>query len=90
MKTSRILTLQCQDRPGIVPAVSTRLYEHGANITEAQQFIDPDTGDFFMRIAFDTDAEAAGTLTDPLRSIASQFDMAWTLRPEHAKKYVHR
>lgn len=53
MTTSQILTLQCKDRPSIVSTVSTSLYEHGANITEAQQFNDPDTGDFFMQILSD-------------------------------------
>ncbi|MEO6623788.1 MAG: ACT domain-containing protein, partial [Burkholderiaceae bacterium] len=88
MTTSQILTLQCKDRPGIVSAVSTSLYEHNANITEAQQFNDPDTGDFFMRIAFDIDSDTACTLAGPLGAIATHFNMAWKLRPEHAKKKV--
>jgi formyltetrahydrofolate deformylase len=48
-----VLTLSCQNRPGIVAAVATYLFEHGGDIREAQQFDDGQTGKFFARIAFD-------------------------------------
>ena len=48
--TAWVLSLSCPDRPGIVHAVSGVLAEHGGNITESQQFGDPDTGLFFMRV----------------------------------------
>jgi formyltetrahydrofolate deformylase len=47
-----ILTLSCVDKPGIVSAVTTELFTNGCNITESNQFWDPQTGHFFMRIAF--------------------------------------
>ena len=57
-----ILTLSCRDRPGIVHAVSARLYEADCNIIDSQQFGDlpaPDdaqclhaTGLFFMTNSF--------------------------------------
>ena len=47
-----ILTLHCENRPGIVAAVATRLAAGGGDITEAQQFDDALTGRFFMRVAF--------------------------------------
>ena len=50
---SLILTLSCPDRPGIVQAVTTFLVEEGANIVEAAQFNDIDTGLFFMRTRFE-------------------------------------
>ena len=52
-----VLTLRCPDRPGIVHAVSGFLVKHGGNIVESQQFGDPLTGDFFMRVAFAVDGE---------------------------------
>ena len=48
-----ILTLSCQDRPGIVAAISTALFRNGANILDAQQYDDLDTGRFFMRVVVD-------------------------------------
>ncbi|HTJ59546.1 MAG TPA: formyltetrahydrofolate deformylase [Devosiaceae bacterium] len=51
---SYVLTLSCEDRPGIVAAVSTELYAIGANIAESNQFWDRQTGRFFMRLAFTT------------------------------------
>jgi len=49
---SFVLTLSCNDRPGIVAAVTTELFGLGANIAESNQFWDQETGRFFMRIAF--------------------------------------
>ena len=48
--TTYIVTFSCPNRPGIVAAVSQRLFELGANITEAQQFDDMGSTQFFMRI----------------------------------------
>ena len=48
-----VLTLSCPNRPGIVAAVSTHLFEHGANILDAQQVDDTESGTFFMRVVVD-------------------------------------
>jgi len=88
MTTAQILTLQCKDRAGIVSAVSSRLHQHGGNITEAQQFNDNDTGEFFMRVAFDVDADETDKLTRGLGDVADAFSMTWRLRPENQKKKV--
>jgi formyltetrahydrofolate deformylase len=85
-----ILTLSCSNRPGIVAKVSTCLYENGANILDAQQFDDTETGNFFMRVAFD----AAKTPIDlaELRArfaaVAEPFAMSWSLRASDEKKRV--
>ncbi len=50
-----IMTLTCDDRPGIVAAVSAALLGVSANIVENQQYSDEDTGLFFMRTVFDAD-----------------------------------
>ena len=52
MTHTYVLTLSCQDRPGIVHAVSGFLLERGGNIEEAAQFNDHTTGLFFMRVQF--------------------------------------
>lgn len=50
--TRHILTLSCPDRTGIVHAVTGFLLEQQANIEEAAQYSDADTGLFFMRVQF--------------------------------------
>ncbi len=45
-----VLTLSCADTKGIVYAVSGWLYQAGCNILDSQQFGDPATGLFFMRV----------------------------------------
>ncbi len=53
--TARLL-ISCPDRRGIVAAVSQFLYTHGANILDADQHSsDPESGTFFMRMAFQLD-----------------------------------
>ena len=47
-----VLTLSCEDKPGIVAAITTELASLGANIAESNQFWDRQTGRFFMRIAY--------------------------------------
>jgi formyltetrahydrofolate deformylase len=84
-----ILTLSCTNRPGIVAAVSTYLFNKSLNILDAAQFDDTETGRFFMRVVFNT---AGGKITDialirdDFTAIARMFDMRWTMRSP-AQKY---
>ncbi|MEP7764780.1 formyltetrahydrofolate deformylase [Sanguibacter sp. 25GB23B1] len=73
-----VLTLSCPDRPGIVHAVAGLLAEHGGNITESQQFGDPDTNLFFMRVQVES-AASREELAGALEELASTFAMSWTL-----------
>jgi len=73
-----VLTLSCPDRPGIVHAVAGLLAEHGGNITESQQFGDPDTGLFFMRVQVES-AAGREDLEAALGELAPRFDMTWHL-----------
>ncbi|WP_298224211.1 formyltetrahydrofolate deformylase [Acidocella sp.] len=73
-----VLTLSCVNRPGIVAAVSSYLFEKGADIREAQQFDDLETGKFFARIAFTLVGEAEiATLQDGFGAIAEPFKITW-------------
>jgi formyltetrahydrofolate deformylase len=50
--TARLL-ITCADRPGIVQAVSSFLYHHGANITALDQYAtETQGGTYFMRVEF--------------------------------------
>ncbi|MGY3262845.1 formyltetrahydrofolate deformylase [Frigoribacterium sp. VKM Ac-2860] len=51
------LTLVCQDRPGIVHAISGAVVQAGGNITESAQFSSHDTGTFFMRLQVEAPGE---------------------------------
>jgi formyltetrahydrofolate deformylase len=54
---SYIVRISCDDRPGIVAAVSTAMAYRGGNILESNQFWDRKTNQFFMRIVFSTPAD---------------------------------
>lgn len=77
------LLLSCLDRPGIVATVSSFLYETGLNILESNQFGDPKTGRFFMRVAFTTadpaDDVKKKELQDKFKNISEKFEMDWQL-----------
>lgn len=82
-----VLTLTCEDRPGIVAAVATRLAGHGGNISEAHQFDDPETGRFFMRVAFAMERsieEFVGRFSEEVQ----RFGLEWTLRPANQSRKV--
>jgi formyltetrahydrofolate deformylase len=72
------LTLSCQERPGIVHAVTSFLFQHGCDIVEHQQFDDALRGQLFLRTAFvcaeDTDA---GRLSTDFAPVADEFGMAY-------------
>ena len=82
-----ILTLSCPDRPGIVARVSTFLFERGANILDAQQYDDQETGRFFMRVVFAADASIE-TMKDDFTALAAAFKMRWSLRDPRIKRKV--
>jgi formyltetrahydrofolate deformylase len=83
-----ILTLSCPDRPGIVAGVSTLLFEHGANIVDAQQFDDGETGRFFMRVVFTPGPAGADAVRPGLEALAADLGMEWTLRDPKARRRV--
>jgi formyltetrahydrofolate deformylase len=70
-----VLTLSCPDRVGIVHAVTGLLAQHGANIVDSQQYGDPDSGRFFMRVH----VEGGAGLRDAFPPLAEQFAMDWQL-----------
>ncbi|WP_432505867.1 formyltetrahydrofolate deformylase [Kineococcus arenarius] len=80
----RVLTLSCPDRPGIVHAVTGALVALDANITESQQYGDPDTGLFFMRVAFDA-AASDEALRETVGVVATRFELTWELRDAAAR-----
>jgi formyltetrahydrofolate deformylase len=88
--TDFLLTLSCDNQPGIVAAIATSVFAHGGNITEASQFDDAEANRFFMRLAFTTaDPAGDGAVEQELGAIAEKFHMTWTLRRrDHLQKVL--
>ncbi len=78
----RVLTLliSARDRPGLVAGVAGTLYEHAANILEADQHDDPGTGMFFQRIRFEIGSAHVAPLTDDLGGVGRRLGLDWSMR----------
>ena len=79
MKNTYVLNLSCPDKPGIVHGVSGLLLQHGANIEEAAQHNDPQTGLFFMRVQFACDQSSKTELDAALQELAAVWLMSVAL-----------
>ena len=76
--TDAVLTLSCPDRVGIVLAVARVLVEDGWNTVDSQQYGDPDTGRFFMRVHVDGPGDL-DALRARLAPVAEAHGMDWRL-----------
>src|ERR1700712_2061215 len=76
MTTAYILTLSCEDRPGLVAWVAGLLFESDGNILDAQQFDDVETGRFFMRILFDLDGNP-DELRRRVGAVGERYGVGW-------------
>lgn len=86
-----ILTLSCPDRPGIVHAVTGLLARQNLNILDSQQYSDPTSHKFFMRVHFgeNNDAETnAVDIQSPFAELARDLKMDFDLRPTAQKPRV--
>jgi formyltetrahydrofolate deformylase len=82
-----ILTLSCNDRPGLVAAVAGLLADCGGNILDAQQYNDLATDRFFMRVVFGM-TENNDRMRGAFATLAEQHGMEWRLRPRNARSKV--
>jgi formyltetrahydrofolate deformylase len=84
-----ILTLSCEDRPGVVYAVSSFLVQHHCTIISSQQYGDQETGLFFMRVRFACfDGDELETLQTDFARISASFDMSFSLRGSRERQRV--
>ncbi|MDF2119960.1 formyltetrahydrofolate deformylase [Roseiarcaceae bacterium H3SJ34-1] len=83
-----VLTLSCADKPGIVAAVSSFLFDGGCNILDAQQFYDVGTGIFFMRVVFEGEGGGLAKLREGFKPSAERYAMSWTIRARAENKRV--
>lgn len=80
------LTVTCPSTRGIVAAISGFLAAHGCNITDSSQFDDMETGNFFMRVSFNSDTGAdEAMLATAFTEIAGTFGMDFAFHDEARK-----
>jgi formyltetrahydrofolate deformylase len=85
-----ILTLSCDDRPGLVAAVTGFLADQRCNILESQQFNDTEDCQFFMRVVFDLleGAPDAEGLKTAFATLGNGHQMNWSIRSATEKRRV--
>ncbi len=76
--TKLVLTLSCPDQPGIVHAVTGVISSIGGNIIQSQQFGDPDSGLFFMRVEVDSPV-GREPVERGIGEVAEQFGATWNV-----------
>ncbi len=82
-----IASLQCEDQPGIVHAMTSAVLACGGNIIENQQFTDPTTNSFVMRTRFETSQNLDGA-TKALNDGLAKFHPDLRIRPTEEKPRV--
>lgn len=82
-----IASLQCEDQPGIVHAMTSAVLACGGNIIENQQFTDPSTNAFVMRTRFETTQGLEGA-TKSLNDGLSKFNPSLHIRPTAQKPHA--
>jgi len=91
--TGRLL-ISCPDGPGIVAAISSFLFEQGANIVANDQYsTHPEHGTFFMRAAFylpalETSGGGRVRFEAALDELARRFAMEWRISYAHERRRV--
>ena len=73
-----VLTIVCEDRPGIVHAISGAIVAANGNITESHQYTSLDTGRFFMRLQIES-AVSRDQFVGEITPIAERYGMTWEL-----------
>jgi len=79
-----IATLQCEDQPGIVHAMTSAVLACGGNIIENQQFTDEPTNTFVMRTRFETN-QGIDVARKSLNEELGKFSPTLHIRPTQSK-----
>src|SRR5437016_14192677 len=79
MRNTAVLLINCPDRKGLVASVASLLYQHGANITHADQHQDHDAGLFFMRVEWTLEGFDLTAFRAEFQATAAELRMNWRL-----------
>jgi formyltetrahydrofolate deformylase len=81
-----VVTLQCNDGPGIVRAASSAIVELDGNILENDQFSDPMTNQFCMRTRFEATIDDVDQVRSSLSEGLARFSPTLKVRPEEVRR----
>lgn len=82
LKNNAILLIHCDDRKGLLSTITQFLYEHNGNIVDLDEHVDKRDEVFFMRVEWELDGfdiPKEEIKEAFVRSIASQYQMSWSL-----------
>ncbi|MDF2143960.1 formyltetrahydrofolate deformylase [Knoellia sp. p5-6-4] len=85
-----VLTVSCPDRRGIVHAVTGVALEQSLTIADAQQFGDPSSGEFHLRMHLVREGPPidVADLRAAMERTAAEFSMAWALHDQSVRHRV--
>lgn len=86
--SGQILTFTCEDRVGIVAAVTGELAAAGGFILDSQQYADLETGRFFMRVVFKAADDGEADLRARLGKVGEAFGLDWAMVAADARPRV--
>jgi formyltetrahydrofolate deformylase len=70
--SSQVLLVDCEDRPGLVHAVTGVLFKYGVNVVGNQEFVERGAARFFMRTEFDGAVKATQLEPEIRRALPPQ------------------
>lgn len=82
------LRISAADRPGLVAGVAGTLFEHDANILEADQYDDHGTGMFFQRIEFEVAGSRLEALAQAVEQLGRRLELSWAMRDRSETRRV--
>ncbi len=91
-----ILLIQCQDQPGLVARMGNFIYENKGNIIHLDQYSDPDTNRFYMRLEWQYDnflirQEEFKAVFAPLaRQFGMEYQLFFSGRPQRVALLVSK
>lgn len=85
-KSEAILRIHCEDKPGIIAAVTQYVLEHGGNIIDLDQHTDSEKRKFYMRVSwelenFDLTPEDIEASFE--QKLAKPLELNWSLNFSH-------
>lgn len=84
-----VLKFSCPDKRGIVAAVAGYIAAQDCNIVESNQYFDPQSARFFMRVAFESSAStSSSTFEGEFKLVAEAYQMDWSIHDLAAKPKV--
>ncbi|MBS3974472.1 MAG: ACT domain-containing protein [Actinobacteria bacterium] len=90
MHVKTVLSVLGQDRIGIVAAISTALFESGANIEDIRQTIIGGIFSMTMLVTVNEDVASFDTVQARLAEVGERIGMQVTLQREDVFHFMHR